>query len=120
MGIGDYVSTPIKSRGSYPGALTYGERLHYKWLSGRKSQSDTVQTRSTRATSLSRATSVPPSTAAFRGSTGFYARELAKTRASSVERSSSAVIESSSARATRASSVPPTAGFGGHSGYYGQ
>merc|ERR1712098_46834 len=69
---------------------------------------------------LSRATSVPPSTAAFRGSTGFYARELAKTRASSVERSSSAVIESSSARATRASSVPPTAGFGGHPGYYGQ
>merc|ERR1712168_1736244 len=90
------------------------------WLSGRKEQSDLVQTRSTRATSLSRATSVPPSSTAFRGSTGFYARELAKARASSVDRSSSAVAQSSSARATRSSSVPPTPGFDGYSGYYRQ
>jgi len=79
-----------------------------------------VQTRSTRATSLSRATSVPPSSTAFRGSTGFYARELAKARASSVERSSSVAAQSSSARATRSSSVPPTPGFDGYSGYYRQ
>lgn len=116
----DYVSTPLGSRGTYPGALTYGERLHYKWLSGRKVQSDQVQTRSTRATSLSRATSVPPASSAFGGNTGFYARELAKSRASSVERASSVVAQSSSARATRASSVPPTSGFEGRSGYYGQ
>eukprot|EP00091_Calanus_sinicus_P018828 TRINITY_DN4433_c0_g1_i4.p1 TRINITY_DN4433_c0_g1~~TRINITY_DN4433_c0_g1_i4.p1 ORF type:complete len:176 (-),score=31.07 TRINITY_DN4433_c0_g1_i4:564-1091(-) len=63
--IRDYVSTPLGSRGTYPGALTYGERLHYKWLSGRKAQADQVQTRSTRATSLSRATSVPPASSAF-------------------------------------------------------
>jgi len=62
---------------------------------------------------------VPPVTSAFGGNTGFYARELAKSRASSVERASSVVAESSSARATRASSVPPKAGFEGHSGYYG-
>ena len=43
--IKDYLSTPINSRVSYPGALTYGERLHYKWLSGRKEQSGLVQTR---------------------------------------------------------------------------
>ena len=43
--IKDYVSTPLTSRVSYPGPLTYGERLHYKWLSGRKEQSDLVQTR---------------------------------------------------------------------------
>merc|ERR1712168_1305622 len=90
------------------------------WLSGRKEQSDLVQTRSTRATSLSRATSVPPSSTAFRGSTGFYARELAKARASSVDRSSSAVAHASSARATRSSSVPPTPGFDGYFGYYRQ
>jgi len=118
--IRDYVSTPSASRGSYPGALTYGERLHYSWLSGRKYQSDQVQTRSTRATSLSRATTLAPATAAFGGSTGFYARELAKSRASSVERASSVAAQSSSARATRASSVPATAGFAGRSGYYGQ
>ena len=43
--IKDYVSTPLTSRVSYPGPLTYGERLHYKWLSGRKEQTDLVQTR---------------------------------------------------------------------------
>jgi len=120
------VSTPLASRGAYPGALTFGERLHYKWLSGRKYQTDQVQTRSTQASSLARAssisaraTSVPPATSSFGGSTGFYARELAKSRASSVERASSVVAESS-ARASRASSVPPKAGFDGKSGYYGQ
>merc|ERR1711892_1028634 len=59
-------------------------------------------------------------TAAFGGNTGFYARELAKSRASSVERASSVAAQSSLARATRASSVPPTTGFAGRSGYYGQ
>merc|ERR1711936_1427934 len=120
--IRDYVSKPWASRGTYPGVLTFGERLHYKWLSGRKYQSDEVQSRSTRASSLARATSaraasVPPASSAFGASTGFYARELARSRSKSVERSSSSVVGSCSARAT---SVPPTAGFGGHYGYYKQ
>lgn len=60
-----------------------------------------------------------PAASAFGGNTGFYARELAKSRASSVERTSSVVAASSSARSARSFSVPPKAGFEGHSGYYG-
>jgi len=115
--IRDYVSKPIGSRGAYPGALSYGERLHYKWLSGQRFASDQVQSRSARASSLSRATTVPPSSPEFGGSSGFYARELRRSRASSVERASSVASQT---RAVRSSSVPPTAGFEGHSGYYGQ
>ena len=34
----DYISVSGSERGSRPGALSYSERLHYKWLTGRRSE----------------------------------------------------------------------------------
>jgi len=93
--LASYVNNSNSERGRHPGALTFGERLHYKWSSDRASrQSETRCNQSSSnqdciSSSLSRNIRATSNTSNrpshdFGGHTGYYAQQLANSRGTNI------------------------------------
>jgi len=67
----DYLDSERGSRGEAPGALTYGERLARRWLTGRRYEANEVRDRYVRASSATRDIGTSSSYAGYTGSAGY-------------------------------------------------
>lgn len=105
--IKDYVgSTPDRdARGETPGAMTFGERLHYRELQGRRYEAEDLEKRYARASSEAysvRASTAPPVNVGFKG---FYQRQLEASKAVAEQEAAAKAAASASIKTASAKSA---------------